>query len=101
MGVSLRGKKFHYRFQLRGADYSGVCAGCEITENASQKEIDNLRRKALAFEAERKAQIEKENQETEQLERDVRRNRTVRALVECGGIMSPAVLSFGICLMFG
>lgn len=82
MGVSLRGKKFHYRFQLRGADYSGVCVGCEITENTSQKEIDNLRRKALAFEAERKAQIEKENQETEQLERDVRRNRTVRALVE-------------------
>ncbi len=58
MGVSLRGKKFHYRFQLRGADYSGVCAGGEITENAFQKEIDNLRRKALAFEVERKTQIE-------------------------------------------
>ena len=72
MGVSLRGKKFHYRFQIRGADYSGVCAGCELPENASQKEIDNIRRKALAFENERKAQIEQENQESEQLERDIR-----------------------------
>lgn len=82
MGVSLRGKKFHYRFQLQGIGYSGVCEGCEIPENSSQKEIGALRRKALAFEAGRKAQVQREKQEQEQLERDVRRNRTVRALVE-------------------
>lgn len=82
MGVSIRGKKFHYRFQLHGKDYSGVCVGCDIPESASAKEIGAVRRKALAFEKDQKDLAEREVREREQVEREVRKNRTVRALVE-------------------
>ena len=82
MGVSIRGKKFHYRFQFQGQDYSGVCIGCEIPENASAKEIGVVRKKAVAFEKEQKDRIARDVREREQVERDIRKNRTVRALVE-------------------
>ena len=82
MGVSIRGKKFHYRFQLHGKDYSGVCIGCEIPENASAKEIGVVRKKAVAFEKEQKDRIARDAREREQVEHDIRKNRTVRALVE-------------------
>ena len=82
MGVSIRGKKFHYRFRLHGKDYSGVCAGCDIPENASEKEIGAMRKKALAFEKDQKERAVRDAREREQVEHDIRKNRTVRALVE-------------------
>lgn len=82
MGVSIRGKKFHYRFQFQGQDYSGVCIGCEIPENASAKEIGVVRKKAVAFEKDQKDRTVRDAREREQVERDIRKNRTVRALVE-------------------
>ena len=59
MSVLLRGKKFHYRFMVAGKICSGVCEGC-----ATQKQAE-------AFEA----KIRRESL-------NVRRHRTVRALIE-------------------
>ena len=82
MSVSLRGRRFHYRFQVRGRNYSGVCAGCEIFPEMNQKDVAAVRKKALTFEANKKSSIANETQELEATEREIRKNKTVRALVE-------------------
>ena len=51
MSVYIRGKKFHYRFQSQGADYSGVCTDCEVFPGMNQREIAAVRKKAVQFEA--------------------------------------------------
>ena len=63
MSVSLRGKSYHYRFMVAGKSYSGVCVGC-----VSQKQAE-------AFEA-------RERETLKETAVDIKRNRTVRALVE-------------------
>ena len=82
MSVTIRGRKFHYRFQFRGNSYSGVCNFCAIPPGATDGEIVALRKKALAFEAEQKMRLEKEAGEQKEIERDIRKNKTVQALVE-------------------
>ena len=82
MSVSLRGRRFHYRFQVRGRNYSGVCAGCEIFPEMNQKDVAAVRKKALTFEANKKSSIANETQELDATEREIRKNKTVRALVE-------------------
>ena len=82
MSVTIRGRKFHYRFQFQGNSYSGVCNFCAIPPGASDGEIVALRKKALAFEAEQKMRLEKEAGEQKEIERDIWKNKTVQALVE-------------------
>lgn len=82
MSVTIRGTKFHYRFRLHGRDYSGPCPGIIIPENAGVREISALRKRAASFEAEIRLQAEKDVADRAHLEEDVRKNRTVRALVE-------------------
>ena len=82
MSVTLRGKKFHFRFQISGTDYHGVCDGCTVSENASPKEIAVARAKALRYEEGERARVRAELAEQKSIEADIRKNRTVRALVE-------------------
>lgn len=63
MSVLMRGDKWHYRFMVHGTTYSGPCTGCT---NFTQAE---------KFEAEKRRFVT-------QSEEDVRKNRTVAALVE-------------------
>ena len=82
MSVQLRGKKFHYRFQLQGIGYSGVCPGCEVFPEMNAKEVAAVRKRAMQFEAAEKSRVIKESRERNETEREIRRNKTVRALVE-------------------
>ena len=82
MSIYLRGKKFHYRFQLQGADYSGVCVGCEVFPDMNQRELAATRKKAMQFEADEKFRIAKESKDRIDTEREIRKNKSVRALVE-------------------
>ena len=82
MSIYLRGKKFHYRFQLQGADYSGVCLGCEVSPGLNQREINAIRKKAVQFEADEKARIAKEAKDRADTEKEIRKNKSVLALVE-------------------
>ena len=82
MSVSLRGNKFHYRFQLNGKNYSGVCHGCEIPEGAAAKEIAAVKKQALRAEAASRTKVAQNAAELEKAKDDIRKNRTVRALVE-------------------
>lgn len=82
MSIYLRGKKFHYRFQLQGADYSGVCVGCEVFPDMNQRELAAARKKAMQFEADEKFRIAKESKDRIDTEREIRKNKSVRALVE-------------------
>lgn len=82
MSVYIRGKKFHYRFQSQGADYSGVCTDCEVFPGMNQREIAAVRKKAVQFEADEKSRIAKEAEDRINVEREIRQNKSVRALVE-------------------
>ena len=82
MSISLRGTRFHYRFMAAGKDYSGPCPGCEIPADASAKTVEALRQKALKAEAEIRTKVAQELAEQAETERAVRRNQSVRALVE-------------------
>lgn len=50
MTVRLRGTHYHYRFQIDGKNYSGVCNGCptlkkaEAYEESIREEVSNIRR---------------------------------------------------------
>ena len=70
MSVKLRGIRWHYRFMYGGKDYSGPCVGCETKTQAA------------AFEAAKRRAVENEAEELKQTEADIRKNRTVTALVE-------------------
>ena len=63
MSVQMRGAKWHYRFMIAGTIHSGVCSGC-INFTQAEK-----------YEAEMRRFVTKS-------EEDVRRNKTVTALVE-------------------
>lgn len=82
MSIKIRSKKFHYRFMVAGVSYSGICKGCEIPPGASAREIATLKKRAEHFEASERARIRRENEELKEVERDIRRNKTVVALVE-------------------
>lgn len=82
MGVTIRGTKFHYRFRLHGQEYSGPCPGITVPQTAKAGEISVLRRRAVSYEAGVRLQAEKELAEKARQDEEIRRNRTVRALVE-------------------
>ena len=70
MSVMLRGDHWHYRVQVDGKRISGPCTGCRTAAQA--KAYEEQKKRALI------AEIEFEKQ----AEEDVRRNKTVAALVE-------------------
>jgi integrase len=70
MSVFKRGKNFHYRFMLAGKTFSGPCVGCS---NITQ---------AAKFEAEQRRIAQENRASLKQAEEDIRKNKTVRALVE-------------------
>lgn len=82
MSIILRGSKYHYRFRMNGVDHSGVCLGCEVPSVASPREILSIEKKAKQFEAEVKLSVTQEISQTQQAEAEIRKNKTVRALVE-------------------
>ena len=82
MSIKIRSKKFHYRFMVAGVSYSGICKGCEIPPGASAREIATFKKRAEHFEASERTRILRENEEQKEIERDIRRNKTVIALVE-------------------
>ncbi len=82
MSVVIRGRKFHYRFQLRRKEYSGPCEGCDVPSDAQTREINAIRKKALEIESAEKSRPVQEAQEQIELERDVRKSKSVQALVE-------------------
>ena len=82
MSVMLRGTRFHYRFRLAGKDYSGPCPECEIPAGASAKVREAVRQKALKVEAAIRTKVTQETAAAKETEAAVRRNKSVRALVE-------------------
>lgn len=82
MSIKIRGRKFQYRFMIAGIDYSGTYNGCRIPENASPKEIAVLKKQAEKFEAEEVARISRQINELKEVERDIRKNKSVIALIE-------------------
>lgn len=82
MPLKLRGTKYHYRFQIDGHKYSGICPGCEVVPGMSVRAIREVERRAAQYEAEAKERAQQELQAVAQADAEVRRNRTVRALVE-------------------
>jgi integrase len=82
MSISLRGTKYHYRFQISGKSYSGTCLGCEISDVMTAQEKSAIKRKAAKYELDAKEKAQQELREIAQAESDIRRNKTVRALVE-------------------
>lgn len=70
MSVFKRGKNFHYRFMLAGKTFSGPCVGCS---NITQ---------AAKFETEQRRIAQENRAALKQAEEDIRKNKTVKALVE-------------------
>lgn len=82
MSVTLRGSKFHYRFQFEGKNYSGVCNVGIVPENATPRQIEALRQKALAAEKAVKDQLVQDLCNLKEKEREIRQNKSVVALIE-------------------
>lgn len=78
MSVTLRGSRFHYRFQIGGKSYSGVCEGCDVRNFGHMK----AKHAAEAFEKSVRERLVHEEAERKELENDVRKNKTVTALIE-------------------
>ena len=70
MSVYLRGTHWHYRFMISKKSFSGPCIGCENEKQAQAYEKQMRQNAASEVETLRKT------------EEDIRRNRTVAALVE-------------------
>ena len=70
MSVLKRGERWHYRFMLAGTIHSGPCTGCTNFTQASK------------YEAAKRAEAAEDKTRLEEAERNIRHNRTVRALVE-------------------
>ena len=66
MSVTLRGSRFHYRFQFEGKSYSGVCEGCDV------RSLDPGRAKKIA-EADRKDEDKKAIEKWEKFVRNFNR----------------------------
>jgi integrase len=77
----LRGSKFHYRFQIEGKNYSGVFDE-PVPENATPRQIESLRQKAIAFEKTARTQVVQDLCNLKEKEREIRQNKSVVALVE-------------------
>lgn len=70
MSVIKRGKNYHYRFMLAGTIHSGPCVDCATPAQAAKYEAEQRR-------------IAQENLASlKQAEADIRKNKTVKALVE-------------------
>ncbi len=82
MSVTLRGSKFHYRFQFEGKNYSGVCNVEPVPENAAKRQIESIRLKAVVAEKAVKDQLVQDLCNLKEKEREIRRNKSVVALVE-------------------
>ena len=82
MSITLRGKKFHYRFQIEGQNYSGPCPVRPIQDGDSPKDIEGLRRAASSAEASLKAKLLQERCALKEKEREIRQNKSVVALIE-------------------
>jgi len=70
MSTQLRGTRWHYRFMLRGKSYSGPCENCENKREAN--EYERCMRK----------KTEDEARKLDEVKADIRKNKTVAALVE-------------------
>lgn len=75
MSIILRGQKFHYRFTLGGHQYSGPCHVDRLPDDADAATIKSLRKLAEAEEKELRRKLR-------EADRDIRTNRSVKALVE-------------------
>ena len=82
MSIILRGNKFHYRFRLNGEDFSGPCPGCEVEKGLNGRALEAVRARALREEAKARACVTQKIEERKKIEEEVRRNKSVRALVE-------------------
>lgn len=82
MPVILRGKKFHYRVMVNGVRHSGVCEGCIIPPDATSRQIAAIKKQAEDFESAKRDCLIREAKDLEETERDIRKNKTVIALVE-------------------
>lgn len=74
MPVYYSGKKFHYRFRVKGKRHYGICEGCTTEEQA------------LAYEAQVNARLREEvkaaQEKLRQEEQKIAFNNNVRSLVE-------------------
>ena len=82
MCVVLRGRKFHYRFVMRGKEYSGPCCVQAVPEGASPKEIEALKKEAKKFEDAEKEKVSQFLHKMDETEKEVRMNKSVTALIE-------------------
>src|SRR5574344_1771775 len=82
MSISLRGSKFHYRFRVAGIEHSGPCPGCEVPKGASSKIVASIEKKAIQAETDARTKVAQDLADREKAEAEVRRNKSVRALVE-------------------
>ena len=82
MSIHIRNDKFHYRFHINGVNYSGVCPGCGIRPGMSPKELAALRRKAQQHETAERERAEREAAERRNAEQEIRKNKSVVALIE-------------------
>ena len=82
MSIHIRNDKFHYRFHINGVNYSGVCPGCGIRPDMSPKELAALRRKAMQHETAERERAEREATERRNAEQEIRKNKSVVALIE-------------------
>lgn len=81
MSVYLRGKKFHYRFQIEGEKYSGSCP-LTLPSSPSSKEIAAAKKEAEKFEKAEKERVVQFLCNLKEKEREIRQNKSVVALVE-------------------
>jgi integrase len=81
MSVYLRGKKFHYRFQIEGEKYSGSCP-VTLSCAPSGKEIAAAKKEAEKFEKAEKERVVQFLCNLKEKEREIRQNKSVVALIE-------------------
>ena len=82
MSVSIRGKKFHYRFVLQGKSYSGPCPGSNIPDGATPQQIAAIKKAAVQFEDKLRRDTEEEVMTLSEADREIRKNKSILALVE-------------------
>lgn len=82
MSVTLRGRIFHYRFRIKGKDYSGPCHVQKVPKEATPAEIEAIKKAAVQFENAERERIVQELRRLEEADREIRMNKSVVALVE-------------------
>ena len=81
MSVYLRGRKFHYRFQIEGEKYHGVCPAT-LSNNPSSKEIAAAKKDSEKFEQSEKERVAQFLRSLKEKEQEIRQNKSVVALIE-------------------